>query len=208
MTLLRTSDPDIFAIGEVALHRGMIYGLVAPGYEMADVRRGEPGRRRARLHRLRHVHQAQAHGRGRRQLRRHLRPSASAPALTYEDPFRGVYKKLLFNADGTRLGRRHSGRRRVRLWHAARPLQERRPLARGAGRAAAGTAGRQRRCGAGCGSDGAQVCSCNNVSEGQIRDGHPRRSSSPRSPRSSRAPRPAPAAAVVCRRSPICSRPS
>ena len=35
--VLRTSDPDIFAIGEVALHRGMIYGLVAPGYEMAEV---------------------------------------------------------------------------------------------------------------------------------------------------------------------------
>ena len=33
---LRTSDPEIFAIGEVALHGGMIYGLVAPGYEMAD----------------------------------------------------------------------------------------------------------------------------------------------------------------------------
>jgi nitrite reductase (NADH) large subunit len=34
---LRTSDPDIVAIGEVASHRGMVYGLVAPGYEMADV---------------------------------------------------------------------------------------------------------------------------------------------------------------------------
>ncbi|MDZ7693044.1 MAG: FAD-dependent oxidoreductase [Balneolaceae bacterium] len=33
---MKTSDPDIFAIGESALHRGMIYGLVAPGYEMAD----------------------------------------------------------------------------------------------------------------------------------------------------------------------------
>ncbi len=32
-----TSDPSIFAIGECALHNGMIYGLVAPGYEMADV---------------------------------------------------------------------------------------------------------------------------------------------------------------------------
>jgi nitrite reductase (NADH) large subunit len=31
----QTSDPDIFAIGECALHRGRIYGLVAPGYEMA-----------------------------------------------------------------------------------------------------------------------------------------------------------------------------
>lgn len=34
---LCTSDRRIFAIGEVALHEGMIYGLVAPGYEMADV---------------------------------------------------------------------------------------------------------------------------------------------------------------------------
>ena len=34
---LQTSDESIFAIGECALHGGMIYGLVAPGYEMADV---------------------------------------------------------------------------------------------------------------------------------------------------------------------------
>ncbi|UII22398.1 nitrite reductase large subunit NirB [Fulvivirga ligni] len=35
--LMQTNDAHIFAIGEVALHNGMIYGLVAPGYEMADV---------------------------------------------------------------------------------------------------------------------------------------------------------------------------
>ena len=33
----RTSDPDIFAIGECALWNGQTYGLVAPGYEMARV---------------------------------------------------------------------------------------------------------------------------------------------------------------------------
>jgi nitrite reductase (NADH) large subunit len=33
----RTSDPAIFAIGEVALHQNRIYGLVAPGYHMAKV---------------------------------------------------------------------------------------------------------------------------------------------------------------------------
>ena len=32
-----TSDPNIFAIGECALYEGMIYGLVAPGYQMAEV---------------------------------------------------------------------------------------------------------------------------------------------------------------------------
>jgi nitrite reductase (NADH) large subunit len=34
---LQTNDENIFAIGECALHKNMIYGLVAPGYEMADV---------------------------------------------------------------------------------------------------------------------------------------------------------------------------
>ncbi len=34
---MQTSDQDIFAIGECALYKNMIYGLVAPGYEMAEV---------------------------------------------------------------------------------------------------------------------------------------------------------------------------
>ncbi|HYH55589.1 MAG TPA: nitrite reductase large subunit NirB, partial [Anseongella sp.] len=45
---LRTSDPEIYAIGEAALHNNMIYGLVAPGYEMAEIAAaglaGEPAR--------------------------------------------------------------------------------------------------------------------------------------------------------------------
>jgi nitrite reductase (NADH) large subunit len=34
---LQTADPCIYAIGECALFEGMVYGLVAPGYEMADI---------------------------------------------------------------------------------------------------------------------------------------------------------------------------
>ncbi len=34
---LCTNDSSIFAIGEVAVHNNTIYGLVAPGYEMAEV---------------------------------------------------------------------------------------------------------------------------------------------------------------------------
>jgi len=33
----RTSDPDIYAVGECALWQGRIFGLVAPGYQMAEV---------------------------------------------------------------------------------------------------------------------------------------------------------------------------
>ena len=34
---LRTNDESIFAIGEAAVHNNIVYGLVAPGYEMADI---------------------------------------------------------------------------------------------------------------------------------------------------------------------------
>jgi len=34
---MQTNDSCIFAIGECALYEGMIYGLVAPGYEMAEI---------------------------------------------------------------------------------------------------------------------------------------------------------------------------
>ena len=34
---LRTSDPDIFAVGECCEHRGQIFGLVAPIWEQAKV---------------------------------------------------------------------------------------------------------------------------------------------------------------------------
>lgn len=34
---MQTSDPSIFAIGECALYDHQIYGLIAPGYEMAEV---------------------------------------------------------------------------------------------------------------------------------------------------------------------------
>jgi nitrite reductase (NADH) large subunit len=34
---MRTSDPDIYAVGECTEHAGRVYGLVGPGYAQADV---------------------------------------------------------------------------------------------------------------------------------------------------------------------------
>ena len=34
---MKTNDENIFAIGEAVVHNNMVYGLVAPGYEMAEV---------------------------------------------------------------------------------------------------------------------------------------------------------------------------
>lgn len=100
---MRTSDPDILAIGEVASYNGTAYGLVAPGYEMAEVAasnltgypRSFAGFDMSTKLKLMGVDVASfgdpfAEARG-------------ARALTFEDPFGGVYKKLLFDAEGKTL---------------------------------------------------------------------------------------------------------
>ena len=100
---LRTSDPDIYAIGEVALYGGMIYGLVAPGYEMAEIAaanllgqsRTFTGADMSTKLKLMGVDVAS--------FGNCFADDKTAKGITCEDPFKGSYKKLLFNLDGTRL---------------------------------------------------------------------------------------------------------
>lgn len=101
---LQTSDPNIYAIGEVALHNGMVYGLVAPGYTMAEIV-------------ATNLTQPESATFGGADLSTKLKlmgvdvasfgdyeaKSEKARPLTFEDPFSGIYKKLLFSHDGTRL---------------------------------------------------------------------------------------------------------
>ncbi len=61
----RTSDPSIYAIGECALWNGQIFGLVAPGYQMAEVAAAHIAGDRGALHGRRSQHEAQAARRGR-----------------------------------------------------------------------------------------------------------------------------------------------
>ncbi len=101
---LQTSDPHVYAIGEVALHGGMVYGLVAPGYEMAetlaarltgDRTRAFTGADLSTKLKLMGVDVAS--------FGRYAADEATAKPLTYDDPFGGVYKKLLFSLDGRKL---------------------------------------------------------------------------------------------------------
>ena len=100
---LLTSDPDIYAIGEVALYGGMIYGLVAPGYDMAEIAaanvmghsRTFTGADMSTKLKLMGV-DVGSFGNG-------FADESVAKPITYEDPFKGNYKKLLFNLDGTKL---------------------------------------------------------------------------------------------------------
>ncbi len=161
---LRTSDPEIFAIGEVALHGETVYGLVKPGYEMADIvaanlcgeQRVFRGSDLSTKLKLLGVDVAS--------FGRHDASAEQARALTYEDPFAGVYKKLLFSHDGTRLlggilvGDASDYGSLLALANGGKPLAT--PPGGLIGRGSA-----TRACPAG---DDAQVCSCNNVSQGQI----------------------------------------
>jgi nitrite reductase (NADH) large subunit len=96
----RTSDPDIFAIGECALAQDKIWGLVAPGYAMAKVVAETLVGREARFEghdlstklKLLGVDVASfgdAHGR-----------TAGAREIVYSDLVAHVYKKLVLSDDG------------------------------------------------------------------------------------------------------------
>jgi nitrite reductase (NADH) large subunit len=100
---LRTSDQSIYAIGEVALYGGMIYGLVAPGYEMAEIAAANllgqdrlfKGADMSTKLKLMGVDVAS--------FGNCFADDKTSRALVYEDAFKGTYKRLVFNPDGTRL---------------------------------------------------------------------------------------------------------
>lgn len=100
---LQTSDPDIFAIGECALYREMIYGLVAPGYEMADVvatnlldgdKQFSPYDMSTKL-KLIGVDVA-SYGDP-------FLQGETSKTLVFEDRYKGIYKRMNISSDGKRL---------------------------------------------------------------------------------------------------------
>lgn len=165
---LATSDPRIFAIGECALHGGMVYGLVAPGYEMAEVAAaifvGQEQRfLGADLSTKLKLIGIDVASFGECEL-----PESRATPLVLDDPLAGVYKKLFFSPDGSRLlggilvGDASDYGRLAMLVKNDVPLQDQpRILLVGASGACAV---------AGFDSlpDSAQVCSCNHVTKAAI----------------------------------------
>ena len=100
---LQTSDPHIYAIGEVALHGGMIYGLVAPGWQMAEIVAQNLTGGDERFQGTDLSTKLKLMGIDVASFGDYEAAPESARPLTWEDPFTGVYKKLLFTHDGTRL---------------------------------------------------------------------------------------------------------
>jgi nitrite reductase (NADH) large subunit len=166
----RTSDPDIFAIGECALWKGKIYGLVAPGYQMAGIVASQlQGNSEARFAgadmstklKLLGVDVASigdAHAAG-----------SGARTCVFIDERRQIYKKLVVNEEGTRLlgGILIGGAEEYGTW--LQMVQNELPLPANPELLMfppvdAGIDGQQPT-GLAALPDSAQICSCNNVSK-------------------------------------------
>lgn len=167
--VLQTSEPGIYAIGEVALHGGTIYGLVAPGYHMAEIvaanlcgqQRKFTGTDLSTKLKLMGIDVASFGD-------YEAGPDRARP-LVLEDPFGGIYKKLLFDHEGKRLlggmlvgdAADYGTLAMLAKSGDALPCTQGELLGMGGGAAAAlGGADAMR--------DDAQICSCNNVSKAAI----------------------------------------
>ncbi len=169
---LRTSDSAIFAIGEVAFFNGMIYGLVAPGYEMAELvaanltgqERVFTGADLSTKLKLMGVDVAS--------FGDAFADDKTARPITVEDPFQGSYKKLLFSLDGTRLLGGILVGDASEYGQLSMLAKSDEPLAMPPSELLFGKLGAGKSPGAaltGIAND-TQICSCNNVSKGQICD--------------------------------------
>ncbi|MEG4281520.1 nitrite reductase large subunit NirB [Microcoleus sp. A006_D1] len=174
----QTSDPDIYAIGECALYQNRIYGLVAPGYTMASVAAdilssaaddsqdaststfaGADMSSKLKLLGVDVASFGDAFAK-----------SPDAKEIVVADTFQGIYKKLVLNQDGSRIlggilvGDASAYGTLLQFMQneiALPPHPEDLLMPPREGGTPAGL-------GVDSLPDSAQICSCNNVSKGQI----------------------------------------
>lgn len=167
----QTSDSDIYAIGECALYQNRIYGLVAPGYTMASVAANA----------LNNTTNSTFNGADMSTKLKLLgvdvasfgdafAKSSGAKEIAITDTISGIYKKLVVNEDGSRLlggilvGDASSYGTLLQFVQnniALPPHPEDLLVPPREGKSAVGM-------GVESLPDTAQICSCNNVSKGQI----------------------------------------
>ncbi|HVS78248.1 MAG TPA: nitrite reductase large subunit NirB [Steroidobacteraceae bacterium] len=171
--LCRTSDPDIYAIGECASWQGRIFGLVAPGYQMAQTAarhiaggadiafRGADMSTRLKLLGVDVASIGDAHA-----------ATPGARSYAFVDERREIYKRLVVDADCKRLlgavlvgdAREYGTLLQTMLHGMALPEHPEDLIlpARACGGSGAGS-------GPAALPEAAQICSCNSVTKGAIR---------------------------------------
>ncbi len=170
----RTSDPRIFAIGEVALAQGRIWGLVAPGYQMARVVvdrilggdatfAGADLSTKLKLMGVDVASFGDAFG-----------AAPGCDAITYNDPVTNVYKRVVVGpptkrskrpvVGGMLVGDASMYQTLLQMSRGDMPSPERVEDLILPGRAGGGAA----TVGVGALGDGALICTCNNVTKGDV----------------------------------------
>ncbi|MBD5782429.1 nitrite reductase large subunit [Pelagicoccus sp. NFK12] len=99
---LQTNDPSIFAIGEVALYNNFIYGLVAPGYNMADIVATQITGGQAEFHGADMSTKLKLIGTDVASFG-NIEPQEPHRNIVLTDPVKGTYKRLLTSQDGKQL---------------------------------------------------------------------------------------------------------
>ena len=100
----QTSDPDIYAIGECALYNQRIYGLVAPGYQMAGVAADALTKTdNSRFTGADMSTKLKLLGVDVASFGDNFGSQTGAKEISVNDSINGIYKKLVLNEDGSRL---------------------------------------------------------------------------------------------------------
>ncbi|MBN7814486.1 nitrite reductase large subunit NirB [Algoriphagus pacificus] len=170
---MQTSDPAIYAIGEVALYNNGIYGLVAPGYEMATVALDQiTGGNKLMSPSIDMSTKLKLVGTEVATFGDPFIEGEEVTAIRYENKQKGIYKRINITKDGSRLlggilvGDASDYNSLFQLYLNAIKLPENvEDLILGARGGESGSFGSALDL-----PDSAQICSCESVSKGTICD--------------------------------------
>lgn len=171
--LMQTSVDDIFAIGEVACHQNMIYGLVAPGYEMAEVAINQMlGDKRKSFTGFDMSTKLKLIGVDVGSFGDPFGSEENSRSLVYRNENEGVYRRLNFSGDGRHLlgGILVGDADDYGILH--QMVQNKMKLPPSPEALLVKTSGKDEGAALGIESlpDAAMVCSCENVTKGQIQE--------------------------------------
>jgi nitrite reductase (NADH) large subunit len=169
---MQTSDPHIYAIGECALHNQMIYGLVAPGYRMAETACNQLLVQPASFNGADMSTKLKLMGVDVASIGHTMANGSDTEAVIFADSRAGVYKKLLFSRSENTLkgailvgdAAEYGQLLQMYLNKMTLPELPESLIVKGGGSKAAGM-------GIEALPDTAQICSCENVSKGAILNG-------------------------------------
>ncbi|MGC3946550.1 MAG: nitrite reductase large subunit NirB [Chryseolinea sp.] len=168
--LMRTSDAHIYAVGEVAVHRNFIYGLVAPGYEMAEVVAHQLANKELRTFTGFDMStKLKLLGVDVGSFGDALGETAGAVPIIFQDRHNGTYKRINISADGKRLlggilvgdATQYGAFHQMALNQLALPAKPESLIIGSGDKAEAGD-------GVKALPDTAMICACENVSKGDI----------------------------------------